>query len=156
MKKRHISNNIICINRIKKIASPSMDIFLRSTDANILNEEMDDIVSKLESQNTLEYSDEKRFQDILRVIKNQKQNFKTLLKQNKSFDGNVMLNDDFYVNQFMMVHFSELISIKKNGNHIEYNEALTNKVQYMRKIYDSLKNNTVFVVISDSSIQYLK
>ena len=67
-----------------------------------------------------------------------------------------MLNDDFYVNQFMMVHFSELISIKKNGNHIEYNEALTNKVQYMRKIYDSLKNNTVFVVISDSSIQYLK
>lgn len=132
-------------------ASPSMDIFLRSTDANILNEEMDDIVSKLEIKNTLEYSDEKRFQDILRVIKNQKQNYKTLLKQNKTFEGNVILNDDFYINQFMMVHFSELIYLTKTGNGNEYNEALTNKVQYMRKIYDSLNNDTIFVVLSDSS-----
>lgn len=128
-----------------------MDIFLRSTDANILNEEMDDIVSKLEIKNTLEYSDEKRFQDILRVIKNQKQNYKTLLKQNKTFEGNVILNDDFYINQFMMVHFSELIYLTKTGNGNEYNEALTNKVQYMRKIYDSLNNDTIFVVLSDSS-----
>jgi hypothetical protein len=127
-----------------------MDMFLRSSDANILNEELDDKVSILESKNTLEYSDEKRFQDIMRVIKTQKQEFKTILHHNKTYDLGVILNEEYHVNQFMMVHFSELIFLKKNGNSEEYNEALTTKAKYLKKIYDSLNNQTVFVMLSDS------
>lgn len=129
-------------------------MFLRSTDANILNEELDDKVSKLERKNTLDYSDEKRFQDILRVIKNNKQELKSLLNQNKKIEGDKIRSDDYHINHFMMVHFNELIYLKKNGLNDEYNEAISNKVEYLRKIYDSLNNETVFVMVSDSSIHY--
>jgi hypothetical protein len=126
-----------------------MDMFLRSTDANILNEELDDKVSKLERRNTLEYSDEKRFQDILRIIKNQKLEYKTLITRNKTFEGNKIMLDEYHVNQFMMVHFSELIHIKSNNLNEEYHEALSNKAQYLRKIYETMNNETIFVIVSD-------
>ena len=128
-----------------------MNIFLRSTDANLLNEELDDNVSKLERRNTLEHSDEKRFQDILRVIKNQKREYKTLISRNMTFEGNKILLDDYHINQFMMVHFTELIHLKKNNLMEEYHEALSNKAQYLRKIYDTLNNETLFLMVSDSS-----
>jgi hypothetical protein len=127
-----------------------MDMFLRLTDANILNEELDDMVSKLERRNTLEYSDEKRFQDILRVIKNQKLEYNTLINRNKTYEDNKIISDEYHVNQFMMVHFSELIQIRKNNFIEDYNEALSDKAHYLRKIYDTINNETIFVMVSDS------
>lgn len=127
-----------------------MDMFLRLTDANILNEELDDMVSKLERRNTLEYSDEKRFQDILRVIKNQKLEYNTLINRNKTYEENKIISDEYHVNQFMMVHFSELIQIRKNNFIEDYNEALSDKAHYLRKIYDTINNETIFVMVSDS------
>jgi len=154
MKKNRVSNSIICKKRVK-LASPSMDMFLRSRDANILNEELDDKVSKLERRNTLEYSDEKRFQDILRVIKNQKLEYKTLINRNYTYEGNKIMSDEYHVNQFMMVHFSELLQMKSNNIHEDYHEALSNKAQYLRKIYETMNNETIFLMVSDSCKHFI-
>ncbi len=102
MKQNKISNSII--------ASPSLELFLKYSlpDANLndLNSGDLNLLNKLEAMNSLRYSDEKRFQDILKLIKQNKENYKSRANK-QNLDGTAVQIEDFYINSFIMIQFSK-------------------------------------------------
>jgi hypothetical protein len=86
-----------------------MEEFLLNSirDANIYNSYSDNLLlNKLESKNTLKYSDEARFQEAINQIKKQKQKFLSV-RNNQT----LLSPEDFNVNKFILVEFSKKIII---------------------------------------------
>lgn len=84
-----------------------MDIFLSSSipDSNISNKSDGSILNKMESKNSVKYSDEKRFQKIMNHIKTNNNVYK-IKKQNLKDQKNIS-QEDYHINSFSMVHFSK-------------------------------------------------
>jgi hypothetical protein len=109
MKTNQVENVIIGINLII-LGSPELNEFLRNSisDAEIYETNTLDNKHIYNGLNLLKYADEVRFQNLMRMLNRNQKNYQHIKKQNRKYSEKIT-DDEYYINYFMLVHFSTFI-----------------------------------------------
>ena len=123
--------------------------------ANLMNnkngkfKKMKTSIEKLKQNNTIELSDENRFQSLMRTIRKQNKDFEKYVKKHEA--SKIIPNAKFQ--QFIVANFNQLYSLRQQGKQrfggVENTKALKALSGYIYNVYNQLNNDTILIITSD-------